>query len=129
MVASRFISSFQCSNYPQLFCIGVQPSSGFGDSSSGVSPSALNGRAATARGRAPGLRRANTCCKPHRAALSALTPRRSARPVGLYDIWRESAYQGRCPWLLQRRTFGAIPEIPTDCSVLLWENVGNYERG
>jgi hypothetical protein len=29
-------------------------------------------------------------------------------PLGLYDLRREFAYQGRCPWLLQRRTFGAV---------------------
>src|SRR5258708_2103650 len=57
-------------------------SSRFGASSRGNMTFALKGRAATARGNAPGLSRTKTRCKPRRGALSVLAARRLARPVG-----------------------------------------------
>jgi len=74
----------------------------------GGTPSALKGRAAIARGEAPGLRKSWTVVSPNGARWAFWRRGGQRAPLGLYDLWREFAYQGRCPWLLQRRTFGAI---------------------
>src|SRR5258708_5644600 len=94
-------------------------SSGFGDSSYGGSPSALKGRAATARGKAPGLRRANTRCKPHRGALSTLAPRRSARPGGALRHLARVRVPGALPLAITAPHLRCYFRIPNDCSLLL----------
>src|SRR5258708_1282537 len=69
---------------------------------------APTGRAAIAGGNAPGSHDRETGCKPQRGALDVVAlRRRSARPVGADGNLIGAMSQGRCPWLSQRRTFGA----------------------
>jgi len=65
-----------------FFALETTHSSRFGAPSRGSMPSALKGRAAKARGKAPGLCRTKTRCKPQRGAMSVFVARRPARPVG-----------------------------------------------